>query len=619
MQRFGALAVVALILGIAATATAQPFTSIVVFGDSLSDGGQFGGFTFTEPNPDGTAGAVAVEILATGLGLVLTPSNPLIVEQRPPANNYAVAGNKTQDILDSIVSESVVDSERAGIPGFVSRRPGYLVEFPRADPTTLFVVSGGANDLRPGHDPTEAAGNLLAGVAALHGAGARYILVMNLPDLGSIPESWVLGNGQSRAQATGTFNEFLRTGLNASGANVIQMDVFSLLNEVLADPAAYGFSAVDQSRICFDGAAFTRQSCPEDPINGVHGSAPDPSRLVFYDAIHPTQAMHAIGGAYALSLIAAPGLILTLGEVPLTSARDHQLAIQNGLDATALAGTTRKWSLFGGGSLGESVLDATDEAPAVDNDGASVTGGVAYGVNDQVVTGVALGFTRSEIDDDGRGGFDLDSRFVSGFGRYRHPWFYADALATVASLDYTNVVRTVDLGTARRAEMGSTGGNQFALRLDFGANLLRTENTSLGPIVSLQVQNVNVDAYREAGSRSTSMNFSDQARRSRLGQVGIAGRYRFGGSARRIQVRGAITRDEELHDDPHDVRAGVNSLAGSSFSLPGLRPEEGAWTVRMGLDAELRPNLATSVSYVHRNGDTYLTENLVVIGVQFGM
>ena len=182
----------------------------------------------------------------------------------------------------------------------------------------------------------------MTGVGALHAAGARSILVMNLPDLGAIPESRVLGNGEPRTQATALFNEALRTGLNASDANVIQVDAFSLLREVLASPATYGFSDIDQSRTCFDGATLTSRSCPEDPVNGACGSAPDPSRLVFYDALHPTQAMHALGGAYALSVIAAPGLISTLGEVPLTSARAHQLAIQNELGAAELKAVTKR-------------------------------------------------------------------------------------------------------------------------------------------------------------------------------------------------------------------------------------------------------------------------------------
>ena len=238
-------------------------------------------------------------------------------------------------------------------------------------------------------------------------------------------------------------------------------------------------------------------------------------------------------------------------------------------------------------------------------------------MNERVLAGLALGFASSKVEFAGEiGGGDFDAGFVSGFGSYRHRWFVADTVATVAKLDYSNVARTVDLGATRRREMGSTGGDQFALRLGVGATVLRNELVTLGPIVSLQVQNVNVDAYREVGSRSTSMHFGEQARRSRLAQVGIRGRYRFGASA---QMRGAVTRDEELHDDPRDVRAGVNSLAGSSFSLPGLPPEEGAWTARVGLDAEVRPGLTTSVSYTHRNGDTYQTENLFVFGVLVGL
>ncbi len=613
--------VVAFMLGLAGPATAQPFSNIVVFGDSLSDSGQVAGVTFTDPNLDGTVGTVFTQVLAAGLGLSLSPSNPLIAPQRPPANNYAVGGHTTVDIVASIVTESVFDSARAGFPGLVSRRPGYLVEFPRPDPTTLFVVSGGSNDLFRGGDPVETAARLLTGVSALDGAGARYILVINLPNLGAIPQSGPLGLRGVLSQATEIFNDALRTGLNASGANVIHVDAYSLLAEVLAAPDVYGFSGVDQGGVCFDGSAFTGALCLEDPVNGLRGSAPDPTRLVFYDGLHPTQAMHAITGAYALSVLAAPALISTLGEVPLTTARHHQLAIQNELAAATLAATPRTWSLFGSGSIGGSRVEPTGEAPAYDDDGASVVGGVAYHVNSRLMVGAALGFSRSEVEFSSAdmGGFDLDNGFVSGFGRYRQRWFFADAIATLASLDYRSVRRAVELGEARRVELGDTSGDQFALWLDVGADVLRSQAAQLGPIISLQLQNVNVDAYREAGSRSTSMNFGDQARRSRLVQVGIFGAYVFGRSSRPVQVRGGLTRDKELRDDPRDVRAGVKSLAGSSFVLPARLPQDDAWTASVGLDAELRPGLTASASFIRRDDTTGGAEHLFVVGVQVGL
>ena len=54
MRRSGrALVASAFIFGVTATAAAQPFSSIIVFGDSLSDGGQFAGVS-SSPRPAAT-------------------------------------------------------------------------------------------------------------------------------------------------------------------------------------------------------------------------------------------------------------------------------------------------------------------------------------------------------------------------------------------------------------------------------------------------------------------------------------------------------------------------------------------------------------------------------------
>ena len=89
-----------------------------------------------------------------------------------------------------------------------------------------------------------AAGQLAQQVGILSAAGARYIMVFNLPDAGKTPFGVASGQGPLISALSSFYNDTLNTGLNALHIDIIRLDVFGLLNEVLADPATYGLTNV---------------------------------------------------------------------------------------------------------------------------------------------------------------------------------------------------------------------------------------------------------------------------------------------------------------------------------------------------------------------------------------
>ncbi|MBU0837352.1 MAG: autotransporter domain-containing esterase, partial [Gammaproteobacteria bacterium] len=225
----------------AAIANDGPFSQFVVFGDSLSDAGNFpdlqsptlggnptGGLRFTNrTGPTYGAGEYIGEVgtqrLASMLGLQSLPSTPLlpaVLTGNPDGTNYAVGGYHTHQILDSITLDSTVS---AG--GSTRTRPGYLVENPRVDSNALYYLNGGGNDIfQLGTNPVtmaDAAGNLVAGVAALQAAGARYIIVSDLPDVGTTPLGFITGQAATFNFLSDQFNTELASQLQAQGGNYV--------------------------------------------------------------------------------------------------------------------------------------------------------------------------------------------------------------------------------------------------------------------------------------------------------------------------------------------------------------------------------------------------------------
>jgi outer membrane lipase/esterase len=258
----------ALLCGALATAMAAvdlasaSFSGLVVFGDSLSDNGNAGRFS---------NGPVWVEFIAERIGVELKPS-------RAGGSNYAVGGARTHGGATDV---------RGQLASYLSTRKGGV------DVGALHIVSGGANDLlaagcEPNGDavPRGAAASLAASVDDLAAAGARRILVPNLPDIGYTPAVRALGRACVAAarRLTGAFNAALERRLRVieekRSIRVQRLDVFSLADEVMRNPRSAGFDNVTVP-------------CRGGPCG----------RALFWDHLHPTTAAHARLAAEALRAI----------------------------------------------------------------------------------------------------------------------------------------------------------------------------------------------------------------------------------------------------------------------------------------------------------------------------
>ena len=245
---------------VSASALASSFSSLVVFGDSLSDNGNLYSLIGYPPAPyyDGrfSNGPVAAEQLATNLGA--------------PLYDFAVGG-ATSGVGNYVDGGTQTAPGMFGLPGMQAElaEAGPLLASPIV-PSSLFLVWGGANDFLTEGSPTVAAANVDAIVAALESDGAQHILVPGLPDLGLTPDYY--GNPLATAY-TDAFNTALVAGL-PPGATYF--DTANLLDEVVADPAAYGFTNVTTP--CFNGTTVCS----------------DPNQYLFWDGFHPTTAADTI-------------------------------------------------------------------------------------------------------------------------------------------------------------------------------------------------------------------------------------------------------------------------------------------------------------------------------------
>lgn len=293
--------------GVSAFAQQAPptFSRIILFGDSLSDtgnvrsrtssksngaidypshtfnydNGRFTNDTATDPSSNTYLGVWHEQLATTFLGIA-PASNSL-----GGGLNYAFGGATSNNGThqETVVSPPFFGDVTITIDDMGKQMDDYFATRV-IDPTALYIVWGGGNDLR--NDPgsanvTAAAARLTFLVHRLANAGAQYIMVPNVPPIGNVPR---YSNEPARISS-----------LNIASANFrLELDAdIAALRSTLASqgftPTIYGVDIwTNTIRIFSNGPryGFTNVTAP------AQDSSVNPDQFLFWDDVHPTTAAH---------------------------------------------------------------------------------------------------------------------------------------------------------------------------------------------------------------------------------------------------------------------------------------------------------------------------------------
>ena len=590
---------VALCLGL--QAPVQAYDQLYVFGDSLSDTGNNGRWTF-----DSSSHPLYDEILANNIGTTLTPS-------AKGGLNYAQGGGVAVPGLDSD------DTTQDQVKSYLASTGG------KADPKGLYIHWIGGNDLAAAalslnpitavEIATNSATQAASQVNDLLKAGAGTVVVPTVPNIGLTPvlmegviqvgllpvqqqalaaayqylnaqntpntdaRTEAIHNALAAAAAEGsaiplvqdviakglaaaydalkdvagglteTYNTTEDIALARTGGNIARVDINGLFNEVVADPALYGF-ANTAGTACPVGTSASE--CTSS-LPGFDAS----KAFLFSDHFHPTPQAHALIAEYMQSVINGPLEVTALNQGSLALARNTQGLLDSRYQQLRTqendAGT---FGMFGGyaGQSGDSKINPSlGEGDLTSN---SLNIGMDYQMTARWMMGLMISGSDDKQDPTDHYSYRTRGWMATAFTGVKiaeNGWINGDV--HYGSLNYDDINRSIKLGPTTRTERGETDGKQIGGRVTAGWDFPILPVLKTGPVAQYSWDYSSIEGYSEKGNNSTSMRFGDQTSHSQIGALG----WRLNADLGIVNPYAQVTYDRQFGDDTYTATGAIKS------------------------------------------------------------
>ena len=626
MRKLLAGTALCLTLGAHAANAQSQYSSLTVFGDSLSANAIIASlspaFVPAPPYYQGrfSNGPVYAEYLSNQLK-ISGPFTDLAVggafsgTLNETVGALPLSGTNLNGTLSSLANPNngiIPGTYNTSVQGQILR---YLSTNSSLPANGLYIVWGGANDYltmagligaQPSLSSTQVQAlvaqqvgntvtNLTTDVGMLAKAGAKTVIVPILPNLAATPSL----NGSAASQQLGALatlghNSALTTAManlsQSTGVKIYMVDVAGILNDVIANPAKYGVSN-------------TTTACV-----GTTSVCSNPSGNLFWDSVHPTAGIHQVLSQAVTATVTAPlviGAQAKLADIAVQQVFDGVSsrieALQQGASGFTLTApggaqghvdSSRPVSFYVTGDFG--VGDRHDE---VNQTGFHYTnGGVQVGADYRADKNFAVGAQASFNSTgatlkDGMGSDDLRSYGIALYGALFGPNWWGSAAGFYSYQDYDKLNRNTNV--VGQVAAGSAAGSAAGGKVEAGY-MLHDGALAYGPLAELRYARVTINSYTEKGAVALNQSVDNQAFASVVAEIGgeIATEMHSGEAVYRPSLRAGW--NHVLAPSDRDVFSRLASL--SAVTIDTALTDSGKDFARVG--AGLSVEMTRAFSFV---------------------
>ncbi|MEL7027886.1 MAG: autotransporter domain-containing protein, partial [Pseudomonadota bacterium] len=354
-----------------------------------------------------------------------------------------------------------------------------------ADSSIMPSVPTGNINAQVGQQVALSVGNLAASATVAASAGATQIVMPNLPSLGATPN---FNTNPSTAAVGGIISGAHNTAIagaaaqvaEATGATVFVVDFATLGDDAIANPGKYGLTNVTQA--CIDTACVLSPAEVQDSF-------------LFWDAVHPTRAAHALQAAFFADTLIAPRTLAAQAETGHTAGEGFGRRLS---EMAALGALDQDVTPFIEASYLSADRDTEPFAIGYETTGGRISLGFAKGFADGWSAGMAAAFDLGETDlEGGLGGFDYWAARFGGFVGLKQGPLSIGSSISVGLDRYNSIDRNT--GVVGQVASGETDGRTLAFTAE-GSYAIGADNASIAPVVRFAYVNTSVDGYRESGA-----------------------------------------------------------------------------------------------------------------------
>ncbi|MCJ2021927.1 autotransporter domain-containing protein [Methylobacterium sp. E-065] len=571
--------------------------------------------------------AIFVEMVSPLIGAI-NRSGSTAPLASPTPTNFAQAGNTSATTAPQIAQFSSA--------------------YGRFAPNDIAIQFTGINDFSAGNINAATVNGVSAldvtnqtqSVRQLIGLGARNVVVLNLPDSSTFNYfTRNLGAATSDPNALRLGSQLVNAGLASSladlhaqtGANIHLFDTNLLVNQIRANPSAYGFSAfgVQPNVNCASLLGLTPASCPSNANFAVQ------NQFLSWDGIHYTNRFHEVLTQAIANQLIAPYTIAPQAEIADVTARAFGNSLLLRLDAYRAQNTPsivptgytadlpgrapppvpmavllgNPVSLFAEGGYANGGRDSRVGAPGFDYDAPSVTVGAEYRARPDLLLGGAFNFSSASVNltslgQIGATRIDVDTYQFAGFASLNRPDWFADLVVGYGFNDFV-VSRSGIVGRLESKPVGNTllVAAKAAYLFDFGS-------FRIGPVGTLTYAHTWIDAYQEQGDPLLNQAVRRQDTDGLSGGAGIQVRLPFALGGRIINPFVNVTAE---HDFLGQLRT-ITTAQTYVLSLPistSIRGYDGGTYGRVaaGISFDIGGGLSAmvngSATFARANGDEF--------------
>lgn len=503
----------------------EVFSNAYFFGDSLSDQGSnkaldsngthinmlnpTGGPPFVIAAPVGpfTDDRVWVEYFSQQIGttaniraenylihlLPNTPNPPSLVEpvqkttdpfafdysSKPTTTNYAYAGMTTKaTILQTLIA--LLDQKVVSAPQFQAILQAIATQPPaissnlirnnilnatnKLDSNALYSIWAGSNDYFNNEtDATVIVNNLFTSISILRSAGAKNLIVFNLPDFsespGAIDRLDVLGIDHKKPLETN--REILRRAREVNFPLLV-VDAETLLKNIRSNPARFGFNNKDD--------------------------------IFIGDLLHPNGRAHQIVASFLANNLLSP--IKTISSMFTTNSDVIKNTFQTISQQMVPSQQATGGDVFLSGNIGHNRSSniGNDKAKNIPS---NITVGYKYRVNQKAMLGIAISQHQQKVKQlSTNGNYLLAGQILSGYMGINNSYGYLQGMVQAGYNNYSDIRRSFSLHTATANTMGQTHGYHFGSLIQGGLHY-SNNNIQTGPYAEVQFMQMRIRAYKE--------------------------------------------------------------------------------------------------------------------------